>query len=799
MSDVYESLKSRLITLQNQRKDYLSVKSQKLKLIKISSPLDESDLVKDTSIKNLLNEDLIEIDRQVESLSSIIETSKNIGDLIINSVNEKEIILNNINDTILILETEKKIKNLIKELEQEINIENKIEIILKGKDLININENIFKEYNQEFIQKSRDVLSYLQTNYNSFKEKILANINNKNKNKEEIKEYLNEMEKNANLIYNLSNQQEYLYNFFHFLGDYIQLSFCDISFIEFIENQVQKFRKFINAKNNNDLNLNEIKEEINIVFNKIKTQLQKIFLKISHFIQERQKKYINLDSNMHNKLDNNNNKDNNDIKNCPLLYQLISSLINTLEPYLVKLIKYLITIIEFMEKDVTNFSYDLICVESSYVISICEKFKFYITILSSKVEKYYNIKNDNNSQISLFLNNFNSILYDIGEKYCNNELLFMKNNIIKLFEDESINYKDILMSSLNSNYDELSGNILNCVEDIFYILKTSGERAISTLNLQIALGIINHIKVIVNEDLYYLLDFKISTNLIQEDDNAIDLDELKSMTKNIKYYCNDLPSLNEKNIYCNLFVISCLDSIEQTKENIPLLLERLKINVNQNIINSKIFDTSLIKLINDEEQMEIKYFKNNELEMINFAFGDINNITNKYNEFIKHKLNLIFGHLYYDMNSIMDSLNNTNYVISQSNISAIEMSETFSNKFITETRKYLKQWKNQLHENIFSIFIENYTEYVTGYIEKILSRKNFNNYGVILLQKDINKICNFLQNDSLVNIRDKFNRLFSFIKILNFESVNELEDHMKKYNDIILTQKEIDTIFHLKV
>ena len=83
----------------------------------------------------------------------------------------------------------------------------------------------------------------------------------------------------------------------------------------------------------------------------------------------------------------------------------------------------------------------------------------------------------------------------------------MKNNIIKLFEDESTNYKDLLISLLDSTYDELSGNILNCIEDIFYILKTSGERAISTLNLQISLGIINHIKVILNEDLYYLLDF----------------------------------------------------------------------------------------------------------------------------------------------------------------------------------------------------------------------------------------------------------------------------------------------------
>jgi hypothetical protein len=185
--------------------------------------------------------------------------------------------------------------------------------------------------------------------------------------------------------------------------------------------------------------------------------------------------------------------------------------------------------------------------------------------------------------------------------------------------------------------------------------------------------------------------------------------------------------------------------------------------------------------------------------MINFAFSDINSITNRYNDFIKHKLKLIFGHLYYEINSIIDLLNNTNYVISQSNISTVEMSETFSNKFISETKKYLNQWKNQLSENVYSLFLEYYTEYSTGYIEKILQRKNFNNYGVILLQKDINKICNYLQNDCLINIRDKFNRLFSFIKILNFESINELEQHIQKNNDINLTQKEIEDIFGLKV
>ena len=636
MSNTYENLKQRLIDLQNSRKDFLNLKTQKLKLI--NSPSNPDIKENKSNIKNLLNDEISEIDQNIESLSSIIKTSIDIGKSIICPVSEKETILHNVENTIEILEIEKDIKILLNNLENETNIENKIEIILKGNKLINKNQNIFKEYQDEFIQKSRDVLSFLQTTYNSYKEKIIQNynFNYKDKNKDEIKEkekevkeYIKEMEKNVLLIYNLSNQKEFLYNFFQFLGDNIQQSTVSINFIEDIENKIKKIKqendKNINNNNNEINNMvkdENIKDELVGISDVIKTKLQKIFLKISHCIQERQKNYILLDnqnnSNINTNNDNNNNINNiNNNKEYPLFYKLLIIIIKTLEPYQIKLIKYLINIIEIMEKNLEIFSYDLICADSSFVISICEKFKFYITILNIKTEKYYHLENDNNSPINDFLNNFNSILYDIGEKYCSNELLFMKNNIIKLFEDESSNYKDLLITSLDYKYDELSGNILNCIEDIFFVMKTSGERAISTLNLQIALGIINHIKVILNEDLYFLEDYKISTILPQEEDYNINIDNFKSLIKNISYYCNDLPSLTNKNIYSNLFLISCLDSIDQTKENISLLLDELKAIINQNIINSKIFDPSLIKLIPDNNDMEvgneIKYFKNNEL------------------------------------------------------------------------------------------------------------------------------------------------------------------------------------------
>ena len=823
MSNTYENLKQRLIDLKNSRKDFLNVKIQKLKLMNLSSENKEN--------KVDINEDLTEINQNIESLSSIIGTSINIGKSIICPVSEKETILRNVKNTIDILEIQKKIKILLNQLENETNIENKIDIILKGNILINKNPNIFKEYHEQFIQKSKDVLSFLQTTYNFYKEKVIQTYNNQEKDKDkeeikekekEIKENIKEMEKNIILIYNLSNQKEFLYNFFQFLGDHIQQSVCSISFLEEIENKLKKIKQeninndINNNDNNNNINNfinNEEEGDLIKISNIIKAKLQKIFLKISHFIQERQKTYIILD-NKNNKNEKNNINNKNKNNDLPLLYKLLSTIISTLEPYQIKLIKYLINVIEIMEKNTIKYSYDLICAESSFAISICEKFKFYISILNTKIEKYYNIENDINSPINNFLNNFNSILYDIGEKYCSNELLFMKHNIIKLFEDESNNYTDLLVQSLDYNYDELSGNILNCIEDIFFVMKTSGERAISTLNLQISLGIINHIKVILNEDLYFLEDYKISTILLQEEDNNINTDNFKSIIQQINYYCKDVPTFTNKNVYGNLFLISCLDSIDQTKDDIPLLLEELKSIINQNIINSKIFDSSLIKLIQDKDkdndndlenenynikENEIKYFKNSELEMINFAFSDINTITNRYEDFIKRKLKLTFEHLYYKINSIIDVLNNTNYVISQSDINTIEMSETFSNKFISESEQYLKQWRDQLSEYIYSKFIEYYAEYVTGYIEKVLKRKNYNNYGVILLQKDINKICNFLQSDLMVNIREKFNRLFSFIKILGFETKNELEQHMQKYDDIILPQQEIDLILSLKV
>ena len=763
MSFSYSDLKSRLNELKTSRKEYLLIKTNTINnLSNFNSKVIQSSMEKTA-------DDLKEIDQQIEALSSIISTSVNIAMSIISPVQEKEQIITNISNTIDILQTENEIKNLLSKLEEENIIEKKIQIILEANNYIKTNPSIFESYREKFMQKSLDVLSYLNTTYLSLKDKIVY------EHEKESIEFINEMDKTSILNFKLSNNTEQLISFFDFLANFISNIVCSQKKLSDIKDKINAIMSNVQIAK---------KEDIIDIMKTIKLLIQKIFIKISQNIQERQNAYLTIE--------NSTGKEN-EIK--PIFFYLISKLVKGNK----NILKELLTLIVKMTSITENNSeyIDLICADCSFVLSACAKFKFYISVLSSKVKEHYKLNDDDiiNNDINSFFSTFDLVLYDIGEKYCNNEIKFMKEKIISLFEEESKTYLQLLEKHLSSSYDELSGNILTCIEDAFFILKMSGERAIETLNLQFALAIINNIKNLISEDLYALLDTKISAILVKTESTRY------NKYSKIKYKCNYEPILDAKNNFGNLFLISCFDAIDQTREDIPMLLEELNNMVNNEIVNSVIFDTNSIKLPNSEENAKNEnnsYFKSNEVEMIKITFNDQSIILKKYDDFILKKLKLSFEYLYIRINTSVDMLNSVNYLIDQTNLATAEMSVSFSTLLIEETEKLLHQWKTQLSEGAFEKFLEYYADYIASYMEKVLKRKQYSSYGVLLLQKDINKIANYFQGDLMLGIRDKFNRLFYFVKILNFESNAELKEHLRMYDDIRLKNEEIDFIRSLK-
>ena len=763
MSFSYSDLKSRLNELKTSRKEYLLIKTNTINnLSNFNSKVIQSSMEKTA-------DDLKEIDQQIEALSSIISTSVNIAMSIISPVQEKEQIITNISNTIDILQTENEIKNLLSKLEEENIIEKKIQIILEANNYIKTNPSIFESYREKFMQKSLDVLSYLNTTYLSLKDKIVY------EHEKESIEFINEMDKTSILNFKLSNNTEQLISFFDFLANFISNIVCSQKKLSDIKDKINAIMSNVQIAK---------KEDIIDIMKTIKLLIQKIFIKISQNIQERQNAYLTIE---------NSTGKGNEIK--PIFFYLISKLVKGNK----NILKELLTLIVKMTSITENNSeyIDLICADCSFVLSACAKFKFYISVLSSKVKEHYKLNDDDiiNNDINSFFSTFDLVLYDIGEKYCNNEIKFMKEKIISLFEEESKTYLQLLEKHLSSSYDELSGNILTCIEDAFFILKMSGERAIETLNLQFALAIINNIKNLISEDLYALLDTKISAILVKTESTRY------NKYSKIKYKCNYEPILDAKNNFGNLFLISCFDAIDQTREDIPMLLEELNNMVNNEIVNSVIFDTNSIKLPNSEENAKNEnnsYFKSNEVEMIKITFNDRSIILKKYDDFILKKLKLSFEYLYIRINTSVDMLNSVNYLIDQTNLATAEMSVSFSTLLIEETEKLLHQWKTQLSEGAFEKFLEYYADYIASNMEKVLKRKQYSSYGVLLLQKDINKIANYFQGDLMLGIRDKFNRLFYFVKILNFESNAELKEHLRMYDDIRLKNEEIDFIRSLK-
>lgn len=226
-------------------------------------------------------------------------------------------------------------------------------------------------------------------------------------------------------------------------------------------------------------------------------------------------------------------------------------------------------------------------------------------------------------------------------------------------------------------------------------------------------------------------------------------------------------------------------------------------SINEAINPDYIFDTSKILTdfhLKNKEKFSFSLFKTSDYDWVNLTFQETDSLSKTYEVYITKKIKLLIEvYLKHYIKSTVDYINQVNYSIERKNILIAELTESFASKFIDETEKLLKQWKNQLSEKAFDYYISIYTSYICSYLESNLYIKKYSDYGVIILEKEVNKIINFLNSICKISIRDRFSRILSFVKVLNFENFQEIEDFMMHENDICLSMNEIERISRLKV
>lgn len=729
-----EILKSKIKETLKRRKDYLSIKGIELN----NSLISTRNKLKEENEKIFY--EISDIDREITSLESVIKNSSDLASSLIKPVKQREKCIDNMSNVKQILETENKLKAILANLKKEnLEIEAKIGLLLQANELIKPNIEAFDDYRNLIISNSRDVINFLMGLYEAKIREINEGITPMKNEEEKIFTKMNAKELNSNLlqldktcllIYKLNQDNNFMENYF----DKVINFFVKIISKNNLENFIEDLKNNNNDKNISNENINNINnknkeklssESLKKMVNTINQIISKIFLKLAATINERKITYYK------------------EFKDLKLINILVTTFFTNMEKHLEKFFSILYLIIEqFNKVDPEGNELDFICSEISVLLSHFEKFKFFLTILHEKIH-LLSVKNfctnfdeleKYKKKMNIFLKKFEGYLYDLGEKYAKYEVNLIKIKLNKIFYENSKNFSGLIEKNIKNNFDELAFDVFVPIDDFFYILKISGNRAIETLNLQLCMAILNNIKGILLDDLLEIFDTQTSACLFKNEFKGKKLYDFK-------YSSKEEPSLSSsnKNKYGNLYLISAFNLIDQSKNNIPILFEEFKNYLSENIFDSEIFDAQNVLLLGNEEELiineQIKYFQKSEIDLINHLFSEVEQLSGNYEEYLLKRNKLLFEFLHPQIKSTAELMNSCNYIVDSNKINTVDFSENFSSKFIEEAEKHLAQWKNQFSENNFNKFIAFYCDYLSQFIEMILVLKRFNNFGAIILEK----------------------------------------------------------------
>jgi hypothetical protein len=201
--------------------------------------------------------------------------------------------------------------------------------------------------------------------------------------------------------------------------------------------------------------------------------------------------------------------------------------------------------------------------------------------------------------INLFEKSTLDLIFDIGREYADKEIKLMKDRLKLIFKEESTNYSSIVEKSVNLKYTDQDNENLYALDNMFFILKHCGYRAIYTRSVQLSLTIINNIKTILSEDILYIFDLKLSAVFSQpKTKNKLDPFEIKyAMSK-------EEPILGYVNTYGNTFLIQGLNCVDQCMNNIRIILDELNNEIMTYYFNSDSFDSTKVVLVEGESEIK---------------------------------------------------------------------------------------------------------------------------------------------------------------------------------------------------
>ena len=318
-------------------------------------------------------------------------------------------------------------------------------------------------------------------------------------------------------------------------------------------------------------------------------------------------------------------------------------------------------------------------------------------------------------------------LQELVNVYVSFEVHYMSKAISRAVE--GINESDQVADTYKSMEPIKVGAASERIDELFYILRQSSQRALRTFNIDNICAVLNHIPVHLTEELLEKLQTK----------------SVLLMSKQTLLSPQFQPATAAFIVLVNL--------LEWSQACIGKLAAELKEDFAAVYGGNAASEQQMFLLCLDSLMKAGDRFKSAEMEAITKAVDSFR------------------GQLV----ALAATLGSVSYEIAEEQLAEYEVNDPFAQAFSANIKSLMKQWKVQLEAEAGDAFVEAIAACIAEELEKRVRGKRCNELGAVQLEKDIREVTKTMQSLSQRPVRLRFQRLKQITQLLSASSDSEVQ------------------------
>ncbi|KAM7353007.1 conserved oligomeric Golgi complex subunit 4 isoform 2-T2 [Cochliomyia hominivorax] len=314
------------------------------------------------------------------------------------------------------------------------------------------------------------------------------------------------------------------------------------------------------------------------------------------------------------------------------------------------------------------------------------------------------------------------------------------------------------------------------VDDVFFILRKSIRRSLSTQSLNGTCAVINNVATCLDSDFVNALRNPLKQGYPS---GYIDLTQAYNAIQSTLQQGRILSSDSEKS---RLNFLVQLNNADMSTEYIETLWQSIEQEIDGAFPGITVVEKQLI----DSCLAELKTVRDTLKACVHFGMQQLRSSA------IKPRLH-----------PWIDQFLNYKHHFTEDELASYEAGETFVQFLIVQIEGLLNTFKPFLTPRNADALISIVATELTLRLEKIIKKCSFNRLGGLVLDQEVRVLGAYLANATSWSIRDKMTRLTQIATILNLEKVSELNDYWNSENGSELsswrlTPNEVRTILTLR-